>query len=97
MLTWIPGQLYVVSNSPKMIAESLTSSLDLAVKEYIHVTDAEHKAVQWSRSKLPNPAWVRITKGKYKDDVGRVFKSKDDFVQVLIATHDFPYKMPKGS
>jgi ribosomal protein L24 len=95
--TWIPGQLYVVSDSPKTIAESLTSSLYLAVKEYIRVTDAEREAVQRSRSKLPNPAWVRITKGKYKDDVGRVFKSEDDFVQVLIATRDFPYKMPKGS
>ncbi|KAG2085237.1 uncharacterized protein F5147DRAFT_782149 [Suillus discolor] len=94
---WIAGQLYVVSDSPKTIAESLPSSLHLAVKEYICVTDAEREAVQCSRSKLHDPAWVRITNGKYKDNVGRVFKSEDGFVQVLIATCDFPYNMPRGS
>ncbi|KAG2135610.1 hypothetical protein BD769DRAFT_1385495 [Suillus cothurnatus] len=46
---------------------------------------------------LPDTSWVRITKGKYKDDVGRVFKSKEDFVEVLIAAWDFPYKMPQGT
>jgi transcription antitermination factor NusG len=94
---WIPGQLYVVADSPKTISQSLTSSLYLAVKDYVRITDEERDAVQISRSKLPDTSWVRITKGKYKDDVGRVFKSKEDFVEVLIAARDFPYKMPRGT
>ncbi|KAG2086098.1 hypothetical protein BD769DRAFT_1397002 [Suillus cothurnatus] len=70
----------------------------LAVKDYTRIKDEEREAVELSRSKLPDTAWVRITRGKYKDDVGRVFKSKEeDFVEVLIATRDFPYKMPQGT
>ncbi|KAG2127247.1 hypothetical protein DEU56DRAFT_915790 [Suillus clintonianus] len=94
---WIPGQLYVVSDSPKTIAHSLPSSLYLAVKEYIRITDEERKAVGLSQSKLPAPSWVRITKGKYKGDIGRVSNSKEDFVKVFVATRDFPYQMPRGS
>jgi len=95
---WTPGQLYVVADSPKTISQSLPSSLYLAVKDYTRIKDEEREAVELSRSKLPDTAWVRITRGKYKDDVGRVFKSKEeDFVEVLIATRDFPYKMPQGT
>ncbi|KAG2129391.1 hypothetical protein BD769DRAFT_1387344 [Suillus cothurnatus] len=95
---WTPGQLYVVADSPKTISQSLPSSLYLAVKDYTRIKDEECEAVELSRSKLPDTAWVRITRGKYKDDVGRVFKSKEeDFVEVLIATRDFPYKMPQGT
>jgi transcription antitermination factor NusG len=96
---WIPGQLYVVADSPKTIANSLTSSLYLAVKQYVLISDEEREIVERSCSKLPNPAWVRIKHGKYKGDIAQVFDSDllNDLVAVLIPPRDFPYPMPRGS
>ncbi|KAG1802905.1 uncharacterized protein HD556DRAFT_1437964 [Suillus plorans] len=96
---WIPGQLYVVADSPKTITNSLTSSLYLAVKQYVLISDEERETVERSCSKLPNPAWVRIKHGKYKGDIAQVFDSDllNDLVAVLIPPRDFPYPMPRGS
>ncbi|KAG2107664.1 uncharacterized protein F5147DRAFT_774111 [Suillus discolor] len=53
---WIPGQLYVVADSPKTIADSLPSSLYLAVKQYVHISDDKREEVECSYCKLPSPA-----------------------------------------
>lgn len=97
MSAWVPGQLYVVADSPRTILQSLPSSLYLAVKDYTRIKDDECEAVERSRTQLPDTAWVRITKGKYKNDVGKVFKSQEDLVEVLLAAREFPYKMPRGT
>ncbi|KAG1749186.1 hypothetical protein EDD22DRAFT_958089 [Suillus occidentalis] len=68
----------------------------LPSKSTAAITDEERGAVERSRTTLPNPAWVRITRGKYKSYVGRVFKSGQDTVEILIPTCDFPYPMPRG-
>jgi hypothetical protein len=83
---WIAGQLYVVADSPKTIADSLPFSLYLAVKQYLVIMDEEREMVKHSCSKLPNPAWVRIKHGKYKGDIAQVFDSDllNDLVVVLI-------------
>ncbi|KAG2092151.1 uncharacterized protein F5147DRAFT_779772 [Suillus discolor] len=96
---WIPGQLYVVADSPRTIADSLTSSLYLAMKQYVLISDEEREIVERSCSKLPNPVWVRIKHGKYKGDIAQVFDSDllNDLVAVLIPPRDFPYPMPRGS
>ncbi|KAG1763902.1 hypothetical protein EV702DRAFT_1205303 [Suillus placidus] len=65
--------------------------------DYTCIKDDEREAVERSRSKLPDTLWVRITKGKYKNDVGKVFKSNEDLVEVLLATREFPYEMPRGT
>ncbi|KAG2052067.1 hypothetical protein BDR06DRAFT_1058054 [Suillus hirtellus] len=96
---WIPGQLYVVADSPKTIADSLPSSLYLAVKQYVCISDEEHEEVKHSYCKLPSPAWVRIKHGKYKGDIAQVFDSNllNDFIVVLVPPWDFPYSMPPRS
>ncbi|KAG2029836.1 hypothetical protein BDR03DRAFT_1017858 [Suillus americanus] len=96
---WLAGQLYVLADSPKTISDSLPFSLYLAVKQYVRISDEEREAVERSRRKLPNPAWVRIKNEKYKGDIAQVFDSDlpNDFVAVLVPPWDFPYSMPRGS
>ncbi|KAG0701736.1 hypothetical protein DFH29DRAFT_999924 [Suillus ampliporus] len=96
---WAQGKLYVVSDSPKTIAASL-SQLDLLhVKEYLLISEEDCEVLKHSSIKLPNPSWVRIKNGKYKGDIGYVFDSNQSnlFVAVLIPPCDFPYPMPRGS
>ncbi|KAG2122206.1 hypothetical protein BD769DRAFT_1746834 [Suillus cothurnatus] len=57
---WVAGQLYVVADSPKTIADSLPLSLYIAVKRYSRITDEERGAVERSRTTLPNPAWETV-------------------------------------
>ncbi|KAG1730044.1 hypothetical protein EDD22DRAFT_853049 [Suillus occidentalis] len=71
---WIAGQLYMVADSPKTIAEALPLSLYLAVKDYIHIMDKEREAVERSWSEFPYPAWVRVKKDKYRGDLALVFE-----------------------
>ncbi|KAG1811296.1 hypothetical protein EV424DRAFT_1542578 [Suillus variegatus] len=77
---WSAGQLYVVADSPAMIAKSLPLSLYLAVKEYSRIAKEEHEAVEHTQSEFPHEAWVRI-KGmgwKYKGEsyyMGLLLKS----------------------
>jgi ribosomal protein L24 len=96
---WVPGQLYVVADSPRTIAASLPPSHSFAVKQYVRISEEERQAVEHSCSKLPNPGWVRIKYGKYKGDIGYVFDSEQSngLVSILIALRDFPYPMPGGS
>ncbi|KAG1717580.1 hypothetical protein EDD22DRAFT_964626 [Suillus occidentalis] len=96
---WLPGQLYVVSDSPRTIAASLPPSHSLSVKEYLVIPEEEREAVERSSTKLPNPSWVRIKHGKYKGDIGYVFDPDQSnlFVTVLIPLREFPYDMPQGS
>ncbi|KAG1758513.1 hypothetical protein EDD22DRAFT_849956 [Suillus occidentalis] len=93
---WVAGQLYVVADSPKTIADSLPLSLYIAVKRYTRIMDDERRAVERSRTTLPNPAWVRIKNSKHKGSIGRVFKSGQDTVEILFPTCNFPYPMPRG-
>ncbi|KAG2057302.1 hypothetical protein BDR06DRAFT_969491 [Suillus hirtellus] len=72
---WIAGQLYVLADSPKTISDSLSFSLYLAVKQYVHILDEECAVVEQSHRKFPNPVWVRIQHGKYKGDIAQVFNS----------------------
>ncbi|KAG2135055.1 hypothetical protein BD769DRAFT_1665010 [Suillus cothurnatus] len=97
--TWIPGQLYVVLDSPKMISASLPPSHNLSVREYLRIKEEEHEAVEHANVKLPNLSWVRIKHGKYKGAIAYVFDSKQSsfFVKVLVPPRDFPYPMPRGS
>ncbi|KAG2747121.1 hypothetical protein P692DRAFT_20739658 [Suillus brevipes Sb2] len=96
---WIAGQLYVVADSPKTIADSLPFSLYLAVRQYVRISDEEREVVERSYNKLPNPAWVKIKRGKYQGDIAQVFDSDlpDGFVAVLVPPRDFPYPMPPRS
>jgi hypothetical protein len=96
---WIAGQLYVVADSPKTIAKSLPFSLYLAVRQYVRISDEEREVVERSYNKLPNPAWVKIKRGKYQGDIAQVFDSDlpDGFVAVLVPPRDFPYPMPPRS
>ncbi|KAG1804023.1 hypothetical protein EV424DRAFT_1544818 [Suillus variegatus] len=91
---WIPGQIYVVSDSPKTIVSFLPMAHKQSVRDYLHISDEEHQVVECEQPKLPNPGWVRIIQcGKYKGDIGYVYDSEqsDDFVVVLISPQDFPY------
>lgn len=95
---WVAGQLYVVADSPKTIAGSLPLSLDLAVKDYVRITEEEREAVERSQSEFPYPAWVRIKKDKYKGDLAQIFEQlPNGAVSVLIVPRNFPYPMPRGS
>ncbi|KAG1872153.1 hypothetical protein F4604DRAFT_1925747 [Suillus subluteus] len=96
---WLPGQLYVVSDSPRTIASSLPSSHKLSVKDYHRISDEERLAVESSTIKFPNPSWVRVKSGKYRGAIGYVFDPDqlDLFVDVLVAVREFPYSMPSGS
>lgn len=95
---WVAGQLYVVADSPRTIATSLSLSLYLAVKQYTLIAEEEREAVERSQSELPNPAWVRIKNGKYKGDIALVFEQMPTgLVAVLIVLRDVPYAMPRRS
>ncbi|KAG1838512.1 hypothetical protein C8R48DRAFT_782380 [Suillus tomentosus] len=78
---WLAGQLYIVADSPKSIADTLPSSLYHAVKQYLRITEEGREAVERSQVVLPNPAWVKIKHGKHKGYIGRIFKSGKDFVE----------------
>ncbi|KAG1807644.1 uncharacterized protein BJ212DRAFT_1303361 [Suillus subaureus] len=54
---WIAGQLYMVADSPKTIAESLPTSHCFALKQCLCITEAECEAVEGSLSQLPSPVW----------------------------------------
>lgn len=75
MSAWLPGQLYIVADSPKTIADTLPFSLYHAVTQYVRIPEEEHEVVEHSQVMLPNPAWVKIKHDKYKGYIGRVFKS----------------------
>ncbi|KAG1795958.1 uncharacterized protein HD556DRAFT_1307185 [Suillus plorans] len=94
--SWIPSQIYAISDSPRTIAISL-DLFSSSVKDYICILEEEQAAIGRSHFTLPNPGWVKITQGKYKGDIGYVFDSKqsNEFVTVLIPPCDFPYDMPK--
>ncbi|KAG1899231.1 uncharacterized protein F5891DRAFT_1190035 [Suillus fuscotomentosus] len=91
--SWIPGQLYVVADSPKTISSLLPDAHRYSIRDYLCISDEEREAVERARAKLPNPGWVRITHGKYKGDIGYVYDSEqlNDFVVVLIPSRDLPY------
>ncbi|KAG2136428.1 hypothetical protein DEU56DRAFT_756334 [Suillus clintonianus] len=96
---WSPGQLYIVSDSPKTILQSLPHSHSSCVTKWDRISDQESESVDRANLKLPDPCWVRIKLGKYKGDIAYVFdpEQTNNFVQVLIPPRDFPYPMPKGS
>ncbi|KAG1728744.1 uncharacterized protein EDB91DRAFT_1085985 [Suillus paluster] len=96
---WLAGQLYVVADSPKTIAKSLSLSLYLTVKKYVYIPDEECEVVEWSCATFPNPAWVRFKHDKYKGDIAQVFNSDlpNNFFAVLVPPQEFPYPMPRGS
>ncbi|KAG0698977.1 hypothetical protein DFH29DRAFT_877626 [Suillus ampliporus] len=96
---WLAGQLYLVADSPKTIAKSLSLSLYLTMKKYIYIPDEEREVVERSCATFPNPAWVRFKHDKYKGDIAQVFDSDlpNDFVVVLVPPQEFPYPMPRGS
>jgi ribosomal protein L24 len=95
----LPGQLYVVSDSPRTIISSLPPSHKSSVKDYNRISDEERVAVEHSTIKFPNPSWVRVKSGMYKGVIGYVFDpdQSDLFVDVLVAVREFPYPMPSGS
>ncbi|KAG2108279.1 uncharacterized protein F5147DRAFT_773866 [Suillus discolor] len=95
---WLAGQLYMVADSPKTIAESLPSSLHLAVKDYTRIAEEEREAVERTQFELPNPAWLRIKSGEYRGNVAQVFEHlPNSVVAVLVVARRFPYSMPRGS
>jgi hypothetical protein len=96
---WLPGQLYVISDSSRTITSSLPPSHKLSVKDYHRISDEEHVAVEHSTIKFPNPSWVRVKAGVYKGAIGYVFDPDqlDLFVDILVAVREFPYAMPSGS
>ncbi|KAG2737495.1 hypothetical protein P692DRAFT_201874824 [Suillus brevipes Sb2] len=96
---WLPGQLYVISDSSRTITSSLPPSHKLSVKDYHRISDEEHVAVERSTIKFPNPSWVRVKAGVYKGAIGYVFDPDqlDLFVDILVAVREFPYAMPSGS
>jgi len=99
MSPWLPGQLYVVSDSPRTIASALPPSHKFSVKDYHRISDEERVVVEHSTIKFPNPSWVRVKSGMYKGAIGYVFDpdQSDLFVNVLVAVREFPYPMPSGS
>ncbi|KAG1793341.1 uncharacterized protein HD556DRAFT_1443775 [Suillus plorans] len=98
MSPWLPGQLYVVSDSPRTIASSLPASHKFSVKDYYRISDEEHVMVEHSNIKFPNPSWVRVKSGMYKGVIGYVFgpDQSDLFVDVLVVAREFPYPRPSG-
>jgi ribosomal protein L24 len=95
---WLAGQLYVVADCPKTIAESLPLSLYLAVKNYTFISDEERAVVERFQSELPHPAWLRIRSGEYRGDMAQTFEqSPNGLIEVLIVARRFPYTMPRGS
>jgi hypothetical protein len=95
---WLAGQLYVVVDCPKTIAESLPLSLYLAVKNYTFISDEERAVVERFQSALPHPAWLRIRSGEYRGDMAQTFEqSPNGLIKVLIVARCFPYTMPRGS
>jgi hypothetical protein len=87
VLPWLPGQLYVVSDSPRTLASSLPSSHQLSVKDYHRILDDKCLAVECSTIKFPNPSWVRVKTSKYRGVIGYVFDPDqlDLFIDVLVA------------
>ncbi|KAG1800481.1 uncharacterized protein HD556DRAFT_1439316 [Suillus plorans] len=81
---WVPGQLYVVSESPRAIASSLPISHKLSVKDYFRISDEERAIVE------PN---CPVQDLKSANEL----PSGHPLVWVLVALRDFPYPMPKGS
>ncbi|KAG1721948.1 uncharacterized protein EDB91DRAFT_1256292 [Suillus paluster] len=96
---WSPGQLYIVSDSPKTILQSLPHSHSSCVTKWDRISEEESESVHRANLKLADPCWVRIKLGKYKGDIAYVFDphQTNNFVTVLIPPRDFPYPMPKGS
>ena len=92
------GDLYVSADSPKSISESLPPSHSQEVTEYIRISEEERNTSSFT---LCNPAWVKIKKGVYKNDIGYVFDSAgdqfNDFVAVLVPPRNFPYPMSQDS
>lgn len=89
----------MVLDSPKTISALLPPSHNLSVREYLRISEEECEVVEHLNVKLPNPSWVRIKHGKYKDAIAYVFDSEQSnlFVKVLVPPRDFPYPMPEGS
>ncbi|KAG2351091.1 hypothetical protein BDR07DRAFT_1502641 [Suillus spraguei] len=99
VLPWSPGQLYIISNSPKTILESLPFSHSSCMKKWDRISEEEAVLLQRSTLKLDNPCWVRIKSGKYKNDIAYVFdpNQTSNFITVLIPPRRFLYPMDKGS
>ncbi|KIK31413.1 hypothetical protein CY34DRAFT_19952, partial [Suillus luteus UH-Slu-Lm8-n1] len=96
---WAPGQLYVVSDSPKTIYASMPHSHQISVIKWSRIPEEERASLESSQCTLPSPAWVRVKIGKYKDTVAYVFDEEqiDGFITTLVVPRDFPYPKPKGT
>ncbi|KAG1884841.1 uncharacterized protein F5891DRAFT_989939 [Suillus fuscotomentosus] len=96
---WSPGQLYVVSDSPKTIFLCLSDTYSATVKKWDRISEEEAESLERATLKLPDRSWVRVKAGQYKGDVAYVFDpdQSNDFVTVLIPPRVFPYPMAKGS
>ncbi|KAG2073801.1 hypothetical protein BDR04DRAFT_1116133 [Suillus decipiens] len=96
---WTAGQLYMVTDSFKAIADSIPVVYASTLKDCIHITEAECEIVKHSRSILPNQAWVRIRDSKYKGNIAQVFNPSlpNGFVAVLIASWNLSYSISQRS
>ncbi|KAG2087625.1 uncharacterized protein F5147DRAFT_658914 [Suillus discolor] len=75
---WVVGQIYVVADSPKTIADSLHNSLYAGIKKYSRITDKERGAVERSQTTLPNPVWLELLTSPHVDDIQLHLESRWD-------------------
>ncbi|KAG1722154.1 hypothetical protein EDB19DRAFT_1835142 [Suillus lakei] len=96
---WVPGQLYIVPDSPHTVLSTIPESHKPCVRRFDHLPEEQEEALNRLCAQLPNPTWVRVNRGEYKDAIAYIFDSEqmNDFVTVLIPPRDFPYPMAKGS
>ncbi|KAH0825889.1 hypothetical protein J3R83DRAFT_7696 [Lanmaoa asiatica] len=93
---WLPRRLYLQACSPSEILRAMSPSHRDAVREITVVPPEEGARIFSTEPSIPSRCWVRIRKGKYKDDLGYVLSCGGDRVLVLVAPRERPYDPPQG-
>lgn len=93
---WLPRRLYLQARSPSEILRVISPSHRDAVRDITLVPPTEAARIFTTKPPFPSRCWVRIRKGKYKDDLGYVLSRDGDTVFVLVAPRERPYDPPQG-
>ncbi|KAF8131369.1 hypothetical protein EV363DRAFT_1165509, partial [Boletus edulis] len=94
---WLPQRLYLRASCPSEILGAISPSHRALVQDIILVPPVEAARIFAMKPTLPCRCWVRIKRGKYKNDLGYVLSCEGDMVSVLVAPQERLYDTLGGT
>ncbi|KAH0825726.1 hypothetical protein J3R83DRAFT_9929 [Lanmaoa asiatica] len=92
---WLPRRLYVQASCPLEILSAMNPVHRNAVRAVTLVPPAEASRIFTPEKTFPPRSWVRIRKGRYKNDIGYVLSYDQDTFSVLVVPRERAYESPE--